>query len=87
MNTSPARANETSSSGGQKAPGDKPKWVGHVEWLCAFTVLFTGYLWYSRPLKTDAQFYFRFGLITAAIVGYLVIQVWKWSKSRDAASM
>lgn len=86
MKTSPARANERSSANGQKAPVDKPKWVGHAEWLCAFTILFTGYLWYSSPVKTAAQSYFRLGLVVVGAVGYCLIQAWKWGRSHEAAS-
>ena len=86
MKTSLARPNEQSSSSREKAPVDKSKWVGHIEWFCVFTVLFTGYLWYTSPVKTAAQFYFRLSLLTVGIIGYLVIQVLKRGRSRDAAS-
>jgi hypothetical protein len=86
MKTSLSRPNKPSSSSSQKAPGDKSKWMGHVEWFCVFSVLFTGYLWYTSPVKTAAQFYFRLSLLTLGVAGYLVIQVLKWGNSRDAAS-
>jgi len=75
---------QPSSSNTQKVDGDKPKWVGHIEWLCVFSVLFTGYLWYTSPIKTPPQFYFRISLLTVGVVGYLVIQVLKRRSSRDA---
>ncbi|MFN2510113.1 MAG: hypothetical protein ABR568_01570 [Pyrinomonadaceae bacterium] len=77
--------NEPSSSNRQKVDGDKPKWVGHIEWFCVFTVLFTGYLWYTSPIKTTPQFYFRLSLLIVGVVGYLVIQVLKRRSSHDAA--
>lgn len=86
MNTSPAKTNEPSSSSRQKVPVDKSKWMGHAEWFCAFTTFFAGYLWYTSPVKTAAQFYFRLSLVTVGVVGYLLIQMLKWSRSRDAAS-
>lgn len=85
MKASLSTPKEPSSSSGQKATGDKSKWVGHIEWLCVFAVLFNGYLWYSSPVKTTPQFYFRLSLLTFGVVGYLVIQLLKWGRSRDAA--
>ena len=85
MKTSPARENEPSFSTKQKVQ-DKPKWMGQLEWLCGFTILFTGYLWYSSPVKTTAQFYFRLTLLTAGVVGYVLIQLLKWSRTRNATS-
>ena len=86
MNTSPAGSSELSSSMKQKAPGDKPKWMANVEWFCLFTILFSGYLWFTSPLKTAAQFYFRLSLLAFGVVGYVLMQVWKWGRTRDAAS-
>jgi hypothetical protein len=86
MTTSPTRPSEPSASSQQKAPGDKRKWVGNVEWLCVFTVLFTGYLWYSSPVKTSAQLYFRLSLLTVGVLGYVLIQLLKWARTRDATS-
>ena len=86
MKTSLAEPNEPSSSSSQKASEDKPKWMGQVEWFCVFTILFTGYLWYTSPIKTAAQFYFRLGLFTVGVAGYLMIQVLKRGRARDAAS-
>ena len=86
MKTSPAKPNEQSLSSKEKADADKRKWVGHVEWLCGFTILFTGYLWYSSPVKTSAQFYYRLTLLTVGVVGYVLIQLWKWGRTHDAAS-
>lgn len=66
--------------------GGKSKWLGHIEWFCLFSALFAGYLWYSSPIKTTAQFYFRLGLLTAGGIGYLGIQVLKWYRMRNASS-
>jgi hypothetical protein len=85
MKASLSRTKEPSSSNRQKVDGDKPKWVGHIEWMCVFSVLFTGYLWYTSPVKTTPQFYFRISLLTVGVVGYVVIQVLKRGRSRDAA--
>ena len=84
MNTSPARSSELSSSVKQKAPADRPKWVGNVEWFCLFTILFSGYLWFNSPVKTSAQFYFRLILLIVGAVGYVLIQVLKWTRTHDA---
>ena len=86
MKPSPARANEQSSSSRQKDSADKSKWMGHLEWACVFTVLFTGYLWFTSPVKTAAQFYFRLSLVTVGVIGYLVIQILKRGGSHDAPS-
>ena len=86
MKTSFARSNEHSSASKEKAPEDKSKLMGHLEWFCVFTVLFSGYLWFTSPVKTAAQFYFRLSLLTIGLVGYLLIQALKRSRSRDAAS-
>lgn len=85
MKASLSRPNEPASSNRQKADGDKSKWIGHIEWACGFAVLFSGYLWYTSPVKTAPQFYFRLSLLTVGVVGYLVIQALKWRRSRDAA--
>lgn len=85
MKVSLSRPKEPASFNKQKVDGDKPKWVGHIEWVCVFSVLFTGYLWFTSPVKTTPQFYFRLSLLTVGVVGYLVIQVLKRRSSRDAA--
>lgn len=85
MKASLLKPKEPSSSSTEKPPGDKSKWVGHMEWVCVFSVLFTGYLWYTSPVKTTPQFYFRLGLLIVGVVGYLVIQLLKRGRSRDAA--
>ena len=85
MKASLSNPKEPSSSNSQKVVGDKSKWVGHIEWFCIFSVLFSGYLWYTSPVKTPPQFYFRLSLLTVGVVGYVAIQALKWSRSRGAA--
>ena len=85
MKVSLSRPKEPPSFNRQKVDKDKPKWVGHIEWVCVFSVLFTGYLWFTSPVKTTPQFYFRLSLLIAGVVGYLVIQVLKRRSSHDAA--
>ena len=88
MSTSPARQNSDSPSFGEgKAPGSKPKWMEYAEWLCTFSILFTGYLWYASPVKTAAQFYFRVGICTAGVLGHVVLQVWKRRRPSGTPSM
>ena len=86
MKTSSTNPNELSSSVRLKAPGNKPKWVANVEWFCVFTIVFTGYLWFTSPVKTAAQSYFRLSLFTVGVVGYVLIQLLKWGRTRKAAS-
>lgn len=85
MKASLSNPKEPSSSNSQKVVGDKSKWVGHVEWLCVFSVLFAGYLWFTSPVKTTSQFYFRLSLLTFGVVGYLIIKLFRLGRSRDAA--
>ena len=86
MKALPTTTNQPSSSTKQKAPGDKPNWVKQVEWFCVFTVLFIGYLYTSGPVKTASQGYFRMGLLTVGVVGYVAMQVLNWRRTRNAGS-
>jgi hypothetical protein len=85
MKASLSNPKEPSSSNSQKVVGDKSKWVRHVEWFCVFAALFAAYLWFTSPVKTAPQFYFRLSLLTVGVVGYLVIKLLRLGRSRDAA--
>jgi hypothetical protein len=82
MKPSLVRPNESTSNPEHESLEDKPKWMSHIEWFCMFTVLFSGYLWFSIPVMTAAQSYFRIGLITVGVMGYLLIQILKYGKSK-----
>lgn len=49
-----------------------PRWRGHLNWVCTFTVAFSGYLWVSRPEANAAQLAFRVGLLVIGVGGLLL---------------
>ena len=48
---------------------ESPKWRSHLNWICTFTIAFSGYLFVARPDPNGAQLAFRVGLLVLGLGG------------------
>ena len=48
-------------------------WRGYLNWVCTFTIAFSGYLFVARPNPNPAQLLFRVGLLVAGLAGLLFL--------------
>ena len=47
----------------------------NIRWLCVFTLMFTGYLFFTKPITTTASLIFRLALVILALGGLLALYI------------
>lgn len=52
--------------------------IASMRWLCGFAVIFSGFLFATKPATNEAQLIFRIALFVGGLTGLLVL----WLRGR-----
>jgi len=65
-----------------KQPTTFTQWI---EWVCYFSMFFSGYLFFKSPDANTAQLIFRLSLFSAGSIGALVFWILRLTDKSDEA--
>lgn len=58
--------------------GSESPMIASMRWLCGFAVIFSGFLFATKPATNEAQLIFRIALFVGGLTGLLVL----WLRGR-----